>query len=200
MGPVAALEYRCEHGLDRTRVSFRKFLINAIERRHLLARRADHCIDLRASTGLKGPLDVARDDLSVDDRPERRLRIGEFLLQPGDLALRCHELGERQRLEFSGFLRLDAQHFQQASPDAVGILESSRHSTERRALQDRASEQAARVRHGHENRNRRGAGRLADDGDVVRIAAEGRDIVAHEAQRRDLIEQSEIAIAEPRQA
>ena len=56
------------------------------------------------------------------------------------------------------------------------------------------------LRHGHEDRDRGRSRRLPDHRHVVRIAAKGGDIVAHETQRRDLIEQSEIAVAHPRQA
>ena len=82
-------------------VGVRDLLVDAIERRHLLACRADHGVDVGAGAGLERRRDLTGIDVAVDHRPERRKRIGEFLLQAGDLALRSHEPCERQRFELS---------------------------------------------------------------------------------------------------
>ena len=41
--------------------------------------------------------------------------------------------------------------------------------------------------------------RLAEDGDVVGIAAEGGDVVSHPVQGRDLVEQAEVGVPSPRE-
>ena len=63
------------------------------------------------------------------------------------------------------------------------------------ALGDGPPEQALGPGHGQERADAHGAGRLAEDRDVGRVAAEGRDVVAHPLERGDLVEQAEVRIA-----
>ena len=51
----------------------------------------------------------------------------------------------------------------------------------------------AGMRHGVVRKRTPSAGRLADDCHIVRIAAEGCNVVAHETQRLDLVEQTKIS-------
>ena len=62
-----------------------------------------------------------------------------------------------------------------------------------RALQDHAVEQARGQRRGAQRAHRRRARRLAGERHVVRIAAEGADIVPHPFERLDLVEQTVVA-------
>ncbi len=62
------------------------------------------------------------------------------------------------------------------------------------ALGDGALEQTLRQGRGLKDGDRCRAGRLAEDGDAVRIAAEGRDILLHPLQRRDLVEDALVAV------
>ena len=197
---VSGLEHGGKHPLDRSLWRVLNLLVDAVERRHLLARRSEHHVDVGAGSGLERGGNLRREDVAVDHRPERCHGVGEFLLEPRELALRRHEFCGRQRLEHVGLLWLEAQHLEQPPSNPMGVVERARHAPERRALQDRAAEQSACRRHGHQHRNRRRARRLSDHGHVRRIAAKGRDIVAHEAQGGDLIEQAEIATAHAGQA
>ncbi len=57
------------------------------------------------------------------------------------------------------------------------------------ALRDGPAKQAGRVRHDQQGRDRAGPGRLAEDGDPVRVTAERGDVLPDPAQRRDLVQQ-----------
>ena len=57
------------------------------------------------------------------------------------------------------------------------------------ALRDGPAEQAGRVRHDQQGRDRAGPGRLAEDGHPVRVAAERGDVLPDPPQRRDLVQQ-----------
>src|SRR5262245_14808329 len=108
MGLVAGFENRCEHTLNRTAIRTLDLLVDAIEGRHLLARGADHGYDIGAGTGFERRRDLPRKHAAVDDRPERRKRISEFLLQPGEFALRRQKLCDRQGLELILLVGLEA--------------------------------------------------------------------------------------------
>lgn len=60
------------------------------------------------------------------------------------------------------------------------------------ALGDAAVEQTGGSGHDHQHRDRCGARRFAEDGDVVLIAAESGDVVVHPLKRSDLVEQSPV--------
>jgi len=60
------------------------------------------------------------------------------------------------------------------------------------ALRDRPPEQARRQRAGQQRGDRPGPGRLAEDGDLVRVTAEGGDVVADPLQRGHLVEQAAV--------
>lgn len=66
-------------------------------------------------------------------------------------------------------------------------------------LQNGFLEQIERLRTQHQQRDRCRACAAAEQGDVVRIAPEGRDVVVHPMQRRDLVHQAVIAGATFRQ-
>lgn len=61
-----------------------------------------------------------------------------------------------------------------------------------RGLGDGAVEQARRQRRGEQRGHAARAGGFAEDGDIARVAAEGRGIVAHPAQGGDLVVQAQI--------
>ena len=61
-------------------------------------------------------------------------------------------------------------------------------------------EEAFRGRARHEGENRRAAGRFTHEGDGFRIAAKGRNIVAHPLQRQDLIGHRRVSAAVSAQA
>ena len=63
----------------------------------------------------------------------------------------------------------------------------------RGALTDGAAEQAPGKRRGAERTDTGRAGRLAGDGHVIRVAAEGRDIRLHPLQRLDLVQKAVVA-------
>jgi len=65
------------------------------------------------------------------------------------------------------------------------------------ALGDAAVEQTGGSGHDHQHRDRCGARRFAEDGDVVRIAAESGDVVVHPLKRSDLVEQSPVGAFAP---
>ncbi len=61
------------------------------------------------------------------------------------------------------------------------------------ALGDGALEQALRQRRAHESADADGAGRLAEDGHVARVAAEGADVLLHPVQGRYLVQNAVVA-------
>ena len=61
------------------------------------------------------------------------------------------------------------------------------------ALGNGAAEEALRLRGGAQSRHAHRARRLAGDGHVVRVAAEGRDVVPHPLKRLDLIHEAIVA-------
>jgi hypothetical protein len=65
------------------------------------------------------------------------------------------------------------------------------------ALRDRAGKEAARARRRHHVHDPGGAGRLAEDRDAVRVAAERRDVAPDPAERRGHVEQAVVAGAGP---
>src|SRR6185437_3627194 len=62
-----------------------------------------------------------------------------------------------------------------------------------RTFEDGFVEQAVGERRGEEIENAEAAGGFARDRDVIRIAAEGRDVALHPAQGFDLVEEAVIA-------
>ena len=80
---------------------------------------------------------------------------------------------------------------------AAALHRRQRHRRDRRdqgaAFADRAGEQPARQRRGHQRAHRDRTGRLAGDRHLRRITAESGDVGAHPAQRGDLVEQAIIA-------
>src|SRR3546814_2358053 len=60
-------------------------------------------------------------------------------------------------------------------------------------LRDRLVEQALGGGHRHQGRDLRAAARLAEDGDITGIAAEGRDVALDPSQRGDQVELPHIA-------
>src|SRR5260370_10949788 len=59
-------------------------------------------------------------------------------------------------------------------------------------LGDGPAEETSCARHREEGGNTHAASRLAKDGDVLRITAEGSDILLHPDEGRDLVEQAEV--------
>ena len=78
--------------------------------------------------------------------------------------------------------------------DAGGPLRGRQAEPELAALQDRAPEQRPGLGNGHEAGDRVRARGLAHHRDLVRVAPEGGDAVAHPAQGGDLVEQAEVAV------
>src|SRR5436305_3619492 len=72
----------------------------------------------------------------------------------------------------------------------------------RTALGDGAAEQPVGSRHGEQRADAHRSCRLAEDGDIARIAAEGGNVVAHPYEGGDLIEEANIgyAVAEKQEA
>ncbi len=64
---------------------------------------------------------------------------------------------------------------------------------ERPAFADRAMDQPLGKRRDHQRAHRKRPGRLAEDRDLARVAAKGRDVVVHPLQRGHLIEQAVVA-------
>ena len=64
----------------------------------------------------------------------------------------------------------------------------------RRTLRDRTAEQPLAERAGQQRQDRGGTGRFAEHGDVLGVAAEGADVVAHPLQGRNLIAQREVVV------
>ena len=77
-----------------------------------------------------------------------------------------------------------------ADPLAVFLVHHGRNGT---AFDDGFAEQALGRRHGHQGSDLSAAARLAEDGDVGRIAAEGRDVVADPFECLDDIGHSDVA-------
>ena len=63
------------------------------------------------------------------------------------------------------------------------------------ALCDRPPEQPVGAGHGEQRADAHRTGRLAEDGDVAGIAAEGRDVVPHPLEGGDLVEQAEVGVS-----
>src|SRR5258708_6082994 len=59
-------------------------------------------------------------------------------------------------------------------------------------LGDGPAEETSCARHREEGGNTHAASRLAKDGDVLRITAEGSDVLLHPDEGRDLVEQAEV--------
>ena len=90
---------------------------------------------------------------------------------------------------WSGQPTLAANVSPKASASASGMLVQR----ERAALHDRPLEEPARAARDEVGEHRQAAGRLAGDRDVVRVAAELRDVALHPAQRRLLVHQAVVA-------
>ena len=60
------------------------------------------------------------------------------------------------------------------------------------ALEDGAPEQALGAGHGEQRADAHRAGRLPEDGDVGGVTTEGRDVLAHPREGRDLVEQADV--------
>ena len=75
----------------------------------------------------------------------------------------------------------------------LGVSQRLLVERERAALDDRPLEQPSRAAGDQLGQDRQAAGRLACDGDVVRVAAEPADVVLHPAQRRLLVHQPVVA-------
>src|SRR5260370_29080672 len=59
-------------------------------------------------------------------------------------------------------------------------------------LGDGPAEETSCARHREEGGNTHAASRLAKDGDILRITAEGSDVLLHPDEGRDLVEQTEV--------
>lgn len=86
-----------------------------------------------------------------------------------------------------------------AQPDGVSDLDAERDGLRPRelgqaigALGDGFVEQPARERRCYQCQHALRASRLAEDGHVVRVAAEYRDVLLHPSQRGDLVEQAKV--------
>ena len=112
---------------------------------------------------------------------ERRLQhvVCGFRAQRGN-RVRAECLRELLPLRFSG-------------REPLGSEGSARTRQIGAALADRLLEQALRQRRCHQRADRERSRRLAEDRDVVGIAAEGRDVLLHPLQRGDLIQQAVVA-------
>src|SRR3546814_1396363 len=71
---------------------------------------------------------------------------------------------------------------------AFGRVERARDGDLLPAHRDRLVEQALGGGHRHQGRDLRAAARLAEDGDITGIAAEGRDVALDPSQRGDQVE------------
>ena len=164
----------------------------------------------RAAPDTRARHGVAGQHLAVDDRGERGVGDPdraplEVLLHPrGDVHLRrdqAHRVGPGERLVVGG----QAGHGGDRLGDRrreVGREERARHG-----LGDGPAEQAPGVVHREQRGDHAGPGRLAEHGDVGRVAAEALDVVPDPAQRRDRVEQAAVgrerrrsARSPPRQA
>ncbi len=89
-------------------------------------------------------------------------------------------------------LAADAELMEHLAPGLLGIAWVG-DERERAALRDRPAKEAARGRGGEQRGDACRAGRLAGDRHLLRVAPEGRDVVAHPRERRDLIADPEVA-------
>ena len=144
-----------------------------------------------------------RDDVPVDHRLPRHhadqhlrtpaLRVGmraEIGLQLG--------LGRQQSIDRHRRDRLSGGPTPSCSASRWPTRSRSRgrdHVMSRAALGDGAPEQPGGAGHGQQRADAHRPGRLAEDGDVAGIAAEGADVVPHPLQRGDLVEQAAIGVS-----
>ncbi len=108
--------------------------------------------------------------------------------------------GQPPRVERREVGRLDAE-LGGAGPGEIGG-EGGREEGARRALRDGSAEEPGRPGHREQRRDAPAAGRLAEDGDPVGVAAERADVVAHPLQRCDQVEEPTVGgpaldVAEP---
>jgi hypothetical protein len=131
--------------------------------------------------------------VALDDGLERQAEpLGPVVdrrrpVDVGDRALRLEQRSGRQVEESLGARRPETDAVEELFGDLLRVGRG--HRVVRRArLRDRAVEQPLGDRHGEERANAHAAGRLSEDGDVARIAAEAGDVVAHPLERGDLVE------------
>ena len=141
----------------------------------------------------------AVDHDAVDIWTERRTRtIEERALVA--VARRAHDRAERllgveQRVGVGGQQGVDARAADGGNDGLDRGLRRGVGRPEARdaALGDRLVEQTLGCGHGEKREHGPAAGRLAEDGHVARVATESGDVVAHPAQRRDLVEDAVVA-------
>ena len=125
--------------------------------------------------------------LAIGKRDREILREQVAVDHHSGLDLEARQLGERLRTQLGD--RLDAGGFQRLRAGSLGLL-GGRHAAHLQphpaaALRDRAVEETLGLWRSDERADHDGAGRLAGDGDVVRVAAERRDVLLDPLQRGD---------------
>jgi len=125
---------------------------------------------------------VAIDDRAKQDGREERV-LDEYVL-------RVPEFVGRQRGELAHIGH--SRHVEELVGDGLRIARLTGRAP-RATLGDRLVEEAFRARHAHQGGGAHTASRLAEQGYVVRIAAEGFDVLTHPFERELLIEEAGVA-------
>ena len=144
----------------------------------------------RASDSLREP----RLHLAVDDRLHRHaadLGVGDRARRRRERGLRLQDLRGARGAE-----RVGAAARAELRRVVLGDLHRTLFGVgraARAALRDRLLEQSARLGQAEQRAHAHAARGLAEDGHVLGIAAEGRDVLAHPGERRDLVEDALVA-------
>ena len=179
------------------------------EQAPLLGGGADQQLQPRAGGGGDGIDRSFAEDLAVDHGLEQHPVDGHLAPASGIGILDAFEVELRLRLDEAlhrdGGDRLSAlRHPEQLAEHRADPFRrvGRDHVVAGAALQDGSPEQAGRLADGDQRRHAEGARRLAEDGDVAGVAAEGADVFLHPAQGRQLVEQPQVGdpIVEPEEA
>ena len=132
----------------------------------------------------RGQRMVGQED-TVDDRQERERDHPRVRTPPPHLLGRRDELGGRDALQRLPVHDAIPEDGRQSLRRTLRLLEGVH--VRPAALHDGAPEEARGGRRAEQRRHAEPSGGLTEDRDVARIAAEGRDVVAHPPQRGQLV-------------
>ena len=166
------------------------------EQRRLVLVGADHQRHRDAAAGPeRGDRGLREQDAVDDGREGQGPRVGGGDRRVHGLA-RGHDRLHRGGLERGGSPRVvgvDAQLAEEAARHLLGPR-GAVHARRGGGLRDRAVEQPPRGRRREEGGDQPGARRLAEHRDPVGVAAEGRDVALHPAQREQHVLEGEVAV------
>ena len=175
---------------DTVRIERHQSGIAQPEERQLVPVRPDQQVDAhRGSIGHSGQRMVGQQH-TVDDGKERKRDHPRVRTPLPQLLGGGNEFGGRNSLQCISRTRRDAEDSRQ--PLRRPLRLGDRVHVHSPALHDGASEEPSGGGCAEQGGHAEASGRLPEDGDGARIAAEGRDVVPHPAQRGQLVLQAPV--------